>query len=309
MSVSYNLIFGQYPDDERHIVSHSELDTGVYETYLAYEGGINKPETIGTYFHLFIEKYGENEFNRIMSLSLMQFGQELNSETNPLKKHLMQGIRSSYNKFEDDLRFRYNDGIYIVTYEPMQFDKPKTYITKKQANKLYSRDLNLYKWVGNHEWEKINNKSIPYDTILSNKYDFKYSIITFDTDVFTIKTKNYPTFKYKLTGMIVHVHFEHEKENGFKGRGKYSQLMFFIKTPNGFDIRVKPINKNNIWLFNYNYLPDDEYYLGIIDENTIYLNLKAKEEKLDGGSKRPPKFSKIEYNILTDKIKYIERND
>jgi len=318
----------QSEDDYRHIISHSELDTGIYESGIRVRSTLNndsvilfkarpgKPATIGTYIHLFISKYGEREFNRILGLSPYKFIKEYNSENNPMKEYLMSHMLD-YNGMTDDLSFKYDGNFYVVTYEPMSFKSKKIAYEK--------RELNLYKWMGNHKWKKINNKPIPHDTIPTNKYDIDYSISTFHSEVYNMNNRK--DLNYDVTAMIVPVFYTYKKKKmmevtTYKGdvktgtktemrkvsrRGKYSQLMLFIKTENGFDIRVRPIKPKNAWYSNSNNLPNGENYMGIEDGNTIYFHLKSKKRKEDGNRTIPSETLKVEYNILTDETKFIKR--
>ena len=314
----------QRADDYRHILSHSELDTGIYHYYSASSENGEKifdkvPATIGTYYDLYIRKFGEEDFNRILNLSPNDLAKELNSEENLTKKWLMNGVRGSYNNFTDDLKFRYNGETYVMTYEP---------VDEIHSGNYFSRDLNLYQWAGYYNWEKVNNKPIPVDTIPSDNLEIRYSITTNYSDVFSIRSKTYPNFDHEVIGMIVGVYFEYRKkakvteirtiggvQQGEPKRvekkvfrsGWYSQLVFFVKGPLGFDIRVKPINRKNLWFFNSDFLPEGEYYKGVKDRNTLYLHMRTNVQKLDGGGERPIKTAKIEYNVLTDKVKYIRK--
>ena len=293
----------QYVDKLEHILSHSELDTGIYHTYplKTKKDGIliNKmPATIATYFQEFIERYGENEFNRIMNLSFYDFKKELHSEKNPLKEFLMRMVYD-YNWKGDGLRFRYDGDIYVVTYEHL----PKT--DKYQLDVLYSRDLNLYKWKGNYKWERVNSKPIPYGFYQQNNPIYRHTISTYDHEKFSIVSKS--DFAYDLIGMLVMVDAKNQQVKEHYSHNYYTELFLFIKAPHGFDIRIIPIDKKKVWQFNSDSLPKGETYMGVKDKNTIYLHLRTGKVKQDGGREIPSKKCKFIYNIKTNEKKIIKR--
>lgn len=283
--------------DIEHIISFSAIDTNVYDIYCPAKSGEkilyeNRPSTLGTIFKEFIDKFGENELNRIINLSEDELKSEINAIKNYnaskkllTKKFLMKKIQFKSDN-NDDLKFKHNGDVYVVTYEPMRFKNNlgKQGVSKgnvKTAHK--TRKLNLYKWKGNNKWEKINNQPISYIGLpnRTNEYSLHYLP---DSYIFKIKSDDYNNFNYDVIGLKVNV--KHRKSK----RHSYSQLILFIDEPDGFDIRVRRLQRNDIDYSRWYPVEDD--FIEIKGKNTFSLKFKNGDYRLN-----------YEHNVLKNKSK------